>query len=93
MGFRTSKHFFCCDDIAGVIDYIHKFAESRKKLPCDTDGVVVKIDDFAQRVQLGATAKAPRWCIAYKYQPERAETQVARVVKGSRAKLMKELGL
>jgi DNA ligase (NAD+) len=42
--------------------------------------VVVKIDDFAQRVQLGATAKAPRWCIAYKYQPERAETELVRVV-------------
>ena len=80
MGFHTSEHFMCCDDIEGVLEYIRKFAETRKKLPYDTDGVVVKIDDFARRERLGATAKAPRWCVAYKYQPERAETQLVRVI-------------
>ena len=80
MGFHTSERFQCCDDIEGVLEYIRKFAETRKTLPYDTDGVVGKVDDFAQREQLGATAKSPRWCIAYKYQPERAETELVRVV-------------
>ncbi len=79
-GFRTSEHFERFADIEGVLGYIRKFAESRKELPYDTDGVVVKVDDFDQRDQLGATAKAPRWCIAYKYQPEQAETELVRVV-------------
>ena len=41
---------------------------------------MVKVDDFTQRERLGVTAKAPRWCVAYKYQPEQAETEVVRVV-------------
>ncbi|HVX83522.1 MAG TPA: NAD-dependent DNA ligase LigA [Phycisphaerae bacterium] len=80
MGFRTNEHFAVCDTIEGVIEYLHGFAEKRHGLPYDTDGVVIKVDDFDQREQLGATAKSPRWCIAYKYQPEQAETELARVV-------------
>ena len=80
VGFHTNEHFAVCGDIDAVLEYIREFAESRKKLPYDTDGVVVKVDDFAQREQLGVTAKAPRWCVAYKYQPERAETELVRIV-------------
>ena len=80
VGFNTSPHFKLCNDIESVLDYIRSFAALRKDLPYDTDGVVVKIDRFDQRDALGVTAKAPRWCIAFKYQPERAETELARVV-------------
>jgi len=80
LGFRTNEHFHCCTNIEGVLEYIRKFAEIRTKLPYDTDGVVVKIDSFDQRADLGVKAKSPRWCIAYKYQPEQAETELARVV-------------
>ena len=66
--------------IEEVLAYIHKFAETRKGLPYDTDGVVIKVDDFDQREQLGVTSKAPRWCVAYKYQPEQAETELVRVL-------------
>jgi len=79
-GFRTSDHFAVCETIDDVLQYIHKFAEIRTSLPFDTDGVVVKLDDFQQRDQLGVTARSPRWCIAYKYQPEQAETELDRVV-------------
>ncbi|HVS71803.1 MAG TPA: NAD-dependent DNA ligase LigA [Phycisphaerae bacterium] len=79
MGFRTNEHFAVCETIEAVIEYLHAFAEKRHGLPYDTDGVVIKVDSFAQRDQLGATAKSPRWCIAYKYQPEQAETELARV--------------
>jgi DNA ligase (NAD+) len=78
-GFQTTEHFQCCEDIDAVLEYIRKFAEVRHGLPYETDGVVVKIDNFALREKLGFTAKSPRWCIAYKYQPEQAETQLVRV--------------
>ncbi len=80
IGFKTSERFQRCPDVEAVLAYIREFAESRRSLPYDTDGVVVKIDDYMQRETLGYTAKSPRWCIAYKYQPERAPTQVVRVI-------------
>jgi DNA ligase (NAD+) len=80
LGFRINDHIERCDTIDAVIAYIQEFAETRHGLPYDTDGVVVKVDRFDQREQMGVTSKAPRWCIAYKYQPERAETELARVV-------------
>jgi DNA ligase (NAD+) len=79
MGFRINDHIERCDTLDAVIAYIHKFGETRKGLPYDTDGVVVKVDRFDQREQMGVTSKAPRWCIAYKYQPEQAETELVRV--------------
>jgi DNA ligase (NAD+) len=78
-GFRTAPHVEACRDVDAVLAYIHRFAEWRKKLPYDTDGVVIKIDRLDQRERLGAHAKSPRWCIAYKYQPEQAVTQVVEV--------------
>lgn len=80
VGFKTAEHFRQCADIEEVLKYIHEFAITRKSLPYDTDGVVVKLDSFAQRDAMGATAKSPRWCIAYKYQPERAETSLKEVI-------------
>ena len=74
MGFRLSPHFQLCPDIDAVLAFITQFETQRETLPYDTDGVVVKIDSLAQRDVLGNTAKCPRWCIAYKYQPEQART-------------------
>ncbi|MCL5945654.1 MAG: NAD-dependent DNA ligase LigA [Planctomycetes bacterium] len=80
VGFPVSEYVHPAQDIAAVLEYIHYLDTLRKNLPYDTDGVVVKLDSLAQRRRLGATARAPRWCIAFKYQPEQAETQLARVV-------------
>lgn len=79
LGFRVSPVFKTCADVDAVIAYLNDFAASRLKLPYDTDGVVIKLDNLEQRSALGATAKAPRWCIAFKYQPEQAETTLAKV--------------
>ena len=79
LGFRTNEHFTACADIEAALAYIDSFAEKRHGLPYDTDGVVVKVNRFDQREILGVTSKSPRWCIAYKYQPERAETELFRV--------------
>ena len=57
-----------------VNDFCRHWLEHRHDLPYEIDGVVVKVDDLAQRRELGATAKAPRWAIAYKFPPEERTT-------------------
>ena len=59
-----------------IIEAIKALDEIRHDLPYETDGAVVKVDDYRQREALGFTSKAPRWAIAYKYQAERAETKL-----------------
>ena len=59
-----------------VIDAIKALDELRHDFPYETDGAVVKVDDYQHREALGYKSKAPRWAIAYKYQAERAETQL-----------------
>ncbi|MBV8560774.1 MAG: NAD-dependent DNA ligase LigA, partial [Acidimicrobiia bacterium] len=54
--------------------FCRRWLEHRHDLDYEIDGVVVKVDDLAQRVELGATSKAPRWAIAYKFPPEEATT-------------------
>lgn len=66
-------------DMEAVVAYVKDFEERRKKLSYETDGVVIKIDDFQIQRELGATAKAPRWMIAFKYAPERALSQIERI--------------
>ncbi len=59
-----------------VWKFIEAFEKTRQTLGYNTDGVVVKVDNFALRQKMGATAKAPRWCIAYKYASEQAQTRL-----------------
>jgi DNA ligase (NAD+) len=63
-------------DIDAVIAYCEEWAGKRRDLPYDVDGMVVKLDRFGDREELGMTGKSPRWAVAYKYAPEEAETVV-----------------
>ena len=63
-----------CESIDAVCDFVAEWAERRHSLPYETDGMVVKVDRLDQREALGATSRYPRWCIAYKYAAEQAET-------------------
>ena len=78
--FRVNPHYRLWDSIEGVIEGVAEWEEKRRELPYDTDGMVVKVNDFRQQDALGATVKDPKWATAYKYPPEEAVTQVERIV-------------
>ena len=65
---------------AKINDQVLNINETREKLPCDIDGAVIKVNDLAQRERMGATAKCPRWAVAYKYPPEIKDTVVEEIV-------------
>lgn len=68
-----------CDGADEILARIRDFDATREGLPYAVDGMVVRVDDFAQQRALGATSKSPRWCIAYKYPAERKQTKLLRV--------------
>ena len=78
-GIPISPHMVRVDSIEQVIAHVHAWDKRRRKLDFATDGLVVKIDDLRQREVLGATSRAPRWVIAYKYESERARTKLLSV--------------
>ncbi len=63
-----------------VLAYVREIQARRHQLPFDIDGVVIKVDAFAARDELGATAKAPRWAVAYKFPAEERTTRILRIV-------------
>ena len=73
-GIKIIANYSVCRTADEVWKAITEIGARRGELPYDIDGAVVKVNDFAQRTELGATAKAPRWAIAYKYPPEEKET-------------------
>jgi DNA ligase (NAD+) len=74
LGFPTPPRTWRCRGLEEVERAINELDAYRKSLPFDTDGGVLKADLLAQQQALGATSKAPRWAIAYKFEPEKAET-------------------
>lgn len=75
-GFRVSDHFSYCSTMAEVVEFIESWGIRRHRLPYQTDGVVIKVDELHVQTELGFTAKSPRWAIAWKYQPEQAKTRL-----------------
>lgn len=70
LGFKTIPDYKRVSTADEIIDCIKAIGEKRFDLPFDIDGVVIKVDDFRQREILGATAKVPKWAVAYKFPPE-----------------------
>lgn len=78
-GFKISEHTATCRSREEIEKFIARWDVERKALPYATDGVVIKVNSYAQRRMLGSTAKAPRWAVAYKFQAERALTRLLSV--------------
>lgn len=75
-GFKVSPAMKLLDNLQEVDDYIAYWDEHRKELPVATDGLVFKVNSLRQQLNLGFTAKSPRWAVAFKFNPENACTQL-----------------
>jgi DNA ligase (NAD+) len=75
LGFKVCAQWKVCPTLDCVLKYCEAWDSKREKLPYEIDGIVIKVDEFAMQDELGFTAKAPRWAIAYKW-PARQETTV-----------------
>ena len=73
-GFKVSKAMTVLHSLKEIDEYIAYWDEHRKELPVATDGLVFKVNSLRQQLNLGSTAKSPRWAVAFKFNPERACT-------------------
>ncbi|NLM22251.1 MAG: NAD-dependent DNA ligase LigA [Peptococcaceae bacterium] len=76
LGFTVNPNYQVFSNIEDVIDYCEHMTERRHSFPYEIDGLVIKVNSFAQQRELGYTAKSPRWAIAYKFPAEQVETVV-----------------
>ncbi len=79
MGVPAIEHWRVCQGIDAVIPMIDEWDQRRFELPYQTDGLVIKVDDFHLREELGSTSRSPRWVIAYKFPPEQGETTLVKI--------------
>lgn len=80
LGFFTGNHYRLCRELHDITEFIAEWSEKRWKLPYETDGVVLKLNAVTLWDKLGATAKSPRWAIAWKYPAQQARTVLNAVV-------------
>jgi DNA ligase (NAD+) len=78
-GCAVEPHWEKREGVAELLDYCHRWQDERRTLPFETDGVVIKLSDVAARAALGATAKSPRWALAFKFPTEQATTRLIRI--------------
>ncbi len=76
LGFKVNKNRKLCKNLNVVLEFCNQWEEERKKLPYETDGLVLKLNSLVLQRELGSTAKAPRWAVAYKYAARAAVTKV-----------------
>lgn len=80
VGFKVSPGYYICKDIDSVISAVNDIGELRGNDSYEIDGAVIKINNLAQREELGTTSKNPRWAVAYKYPAEQKETTIKDIV-------------
>ena len=78
-GLPVEEHWRRCEGIREAIEFCREWAERRRALPFETDGIVIKVDNLADRARLGQTAKFPRWAMAFKFPAEQATTRLLRI--------------
>lgn len=78
-GFKVPEYIEKCKSLEEVFSYINKWESEKEKLPFNIDGIVIKVNNYAQQQLLGYTAKSPRWAIAFKYKALQASTRLLSV--------------
>lgn len=73
-GFKVPSQVQCVDNIDQVLEFVNYWDSARHDLPYEIDGIVVKVNNLQQQAELGYTAKAPRWAMAFKFKAERVST-------------------
>ena len=76
LGFKVIADYKKVSTYDEIVERIQYIGDMRDKYSFDIDGVVVKVNDFSQRISLGATAKVPKWAVAYKFPPEEKKTKL-----------------
>ncbi|GGE79930.1 NAD-dependent DNA ligase LigA [Priestia taiwanensis] len=76
LGFKTNPYRRVCPSIEDVLAYVEEWQAKRPELPYEIDGIVIKVDSLRLQESLGATAKSPRWAIAYKFPAEEVTTKL-----------------
>ena len=79
LGFKVNPHRRLCAGVEELLEFCREWEKRREELPFETDGIVAKIDSVEQQRQLGWTAKAPRWAIAFKFPAQQAQTEVLKI--------------
>ena len=79
LGFKVNPNWKYCRDIDEALEFCREWEQKRESLPYEIDGVVIKVNSIALQAELGATAKAPRWAVAYKYAARQAVTSVREI--------------
>jgi DNA ligase (NAD+) len=78
-GLPVESHWRRCQSMDDVIAFCREWADGRRAMEFDTDGVVIKVDDVAMRARLGTTAKFPRWATAFKFPAQQAHTKLVKI--------------
>lgn len=78
-GLPVSRHVALCKSVWEVIDFCNAWEDKRDGLPFEIDGVVVKVNSMDQQARLGATARSPRWAVAYKFKPRQVATVLRKI--------------
>ncbi len=76
IGFKVNPDYHVCNDVNDLIERIHAYDKRRHTLPYDTDGVVIKVNQFRLHDPIGYTVKSPKWATAYKFAAEQMETRL-----------------
>ncbi|HNZ50549.1 MAG TPA: NAD-dependent DNA ligase LigA [Bacilli bacterium] len=79
-GFTVNPHYRLCQSIEEVWDYLQSWKDKRRELDYETDGVVIKVNDFTLQEEIGYTIKNPKWALAYKFPPLEVETKLLEIV-------------
>jgi len=80
LGFKTNPYSHLCHSLEEVISYWQEWCQQRDNLDYDVDGVVIKVNSTQQRIQLGSTAKFPRWAISFKFPARQATTKIKDII-------------